>query len=722
MTILCSGLMIASFVALGPRESHGSFTSEAALVERSFHESSGVAASSLDGLGVVQLEKTLDQVAADSSQKAFDDAMLNFALLQAQSGVVSEEEAKSSAQSGSREALPAHADAAGGLSPTSASSAASTGRSFGDALPESERQAAPKVEEALLMQRSRGHMGVKQAIPDHERSAMASQSLSAAEPTASASGAAKGEIAAVASNGTSRKVTLGEVTRLAKKGDTQSATVSMPKVVGLAHDPDVAVGGQPQLPLHNGTKQDANVTKPAPQLRAAAAADRGVATKAPLAHDVHTEAPLAVVAPTTKPGLAAAKSLPNIATDAARPPLAKAAAAGGLLPQIEHHETQKAQVDEVAAILNSEQGGLASLMKTRNRFAVCLLVVIAVVSIFGNACFAAGMCLSTALWKRNKLSPMRRRVESLPVCTLSEIDKLVPSAGGYDCTFSKPLSSKMLLRLEARVQRPTGGSQLMAPLTKKTCVLYSSAVSRKLHDGMTPVPVAFSFASVNFTVSLLDAPHIAIEVKGADVTLFDMREGRHVERRSFNRVPDDWQDFISSHRTSPHLSSTLRLDDAVLEFQECTLCVGAVVTMVGELHRNANGVLSLRPWSGQDQAARPGPPRERWRTSWEDWSCVSASAVAHDAANALADNYVGSTEEAATDSAGDLENASDSTESEVDIPLEKVLMSDNPELYRTDASASCCGGTLCCGSFPRRWRCCSCGPARSLLGKEKGGQ
>mmetsp|Transcript_62378 Transcript_62378/g.203545 ORF Transcript_62378/g.203545 Transcript_62378/m.203545 type:complete len:825 (-) Transcript_62378:597-3071(-) len=308
---------------------------------------------------------------------------------------------------------------------------------------------------------------------------------------------------------------------------------------------------------------------------------------------------------------------PRSAAHARETPALKAAALFG--PQLSSSRVRTAAAvaaprATAGAGVTADVGGLAWLIGTRNRFAFCLLVVVATVSIFGNACFAAGMCLSSALWRRNKLGAMRRQVENLPVCRTSEIEQRLPASGGYDCMFSKPLSSKMLLRLEAYVQRPTGGSQLTAPLTKKTCVLYSSAVSRQLHDGMSPVPVAFSFASVNFTVALVDSPKTLIQVKGTDVSLFDMRQGRHVERRSFNSVPDDWQDFISSHRTSPHLSATLRSDGATLEFQECTLCVGALVTLVGELHRDANGVLSMRPWLGKSDegsAGQPGLLRER---------------------------------------------------------------------------------------------------------------
>lgn len=302
-----------------------------------------------------------------------------------------------------------------------------------------------------------------------------------------------------------------------------------------------------------------------------------------------------------------------------------------------------------------------------HRLAAWLLILGVSILLFGNACFAAGLCISSALWRRSKVGAMRKYVERLPVSRSAELSQRLPAAGGYDCAFSRPVSTKALVRIEVRVLRPSTGSQLTAPLTKRTCVLYSSAVSRQLHDGVHPVPIAFSFACVNFSVQLVDAPEMIIELKGSDVSLFDMYDGRWVEQKSFERIPDDWQDFISSHRTSPHLSSTLRSDSATLEFQECTLCVGALVSVVGELHRNANGTLSMRPWTGGTEASSPkarSPPRESWRTSWEDWSCEDSS------------NIVDSAHE---DSSPKSQSEAEASE-EPSVRFEKVMVSDHPEL------------------------------------------
>jgi len=218
--------------------------------------------------------------------------------------------------------------------------------------------------------------------------------------------------------------------------------------------------------------------------------------------------------------------------------------------------------------------------------------------------------------QRVRRGAVRSYVESLPVCSAHEVKRRLPAAGGYDCAISRPLSSQQLLRLEAHVQQPMAGILLRAPLTQDSCVMYTSSVYRLLHDGVHPVPMAFAAESVDFCVSLVDAPQVRIEILGEDASLFEMCSGKHVEHRSFEHIPDSWSDFIAMHRTAPHLSCLPRPDGAALEFQECTLAEGTLVTLVGELHRTAEGALSLRPWLAG--AARGShSPRERWRTSWE---------------------------------------------------------------------------------------------------------
>lgn len=248
------------------------------------------------------------------------------------------------------------------------------------------------------------------------------------------------------------------------------------------------------------------------------------------------------------------------------------------------------------------------------------------------ACLGAGF-LASFMWQRRLGGPIRCQVEELPLCSASEVARRLPESSGYDMPFSKPLSSCQLLRLEARVEGPAAGSaSLTTPLTNQACVLYSVAVSRQLHDGISPAPVAFASAGIDFVISLKDGPRVRINVNAEEVSLFDMHRGRSVHRRAFATAPDKWQDFCLTHRagTEWQTSAQMRADSSCLEFQECALLVGTVATFVGELQRGADGTLTLRPLAADFATIKqPGPAltgaSERWRTSWEFDGCEASN-------------------------------------------------------------------------------------------------
>jgi len=287
-----------------------------------------------------------------------------------------------------------------------------------------------------------------------------------------------------------------------------------------------------------------------------------------------------------------------------------------------------------------------------------VLLGIFVVIFLSCFCLVAGCSLATVIQHDGVGGgDLASAVHALPRCPASEVDTRLPQSGGYDCTFSKPISSKEVLRLEVTVVEPA--SPLKAPLTGRPCVLYSAAVSRRLHDGVHPVPVAFHSSSTAFSVVLTDAPHMRVEISGEDVSLFAMASGRHTAQHKFGRAPDHWQDFVRMHRAvaplgDPHTSLATFAAPAQLDFQECALLVGATATVVGELHRGADGTLSLRPLQGgcAGPGARAGAGGagggrgaqgyatdvaevrvglmpdsiptancEAWRTSWERASC-----------------------------------------------------------------------------------------------------
>lgn len=257
----------------------------------------------------------------------------------------------------------------------------------------------------------------------------------------------------------------------------------------------------------------------------------------------------------------------------------------------------------------------------------------------GLACLTILCCLATEPWKKGRGSRKgpREQVEALPRCSdEEELEQYLPTEleGGYDCALSRPLSSGVPLRLEATVEEVSQNLALVAPLTGRSCVLYSAAVARQLHGGMHPVPLAFATANQKVILRVRGSQGLRVELSGEDVFLFDMIQGYHSTHCKFADAPDHWQDFVLTHRAAAlggefQPSSALRAEREALEFQECSLLVGAKVTAVGELHRSSNGSLSLRPCSGEGGAAAAGLVGSNL-TAWERRGTQTAAAATLD--------------------------------------------------------------------------------------------
>mmetsp|Transcript_69612 Transcript_69612/g.154053 ORF Transcript_69612/g.154053 Transcript_69612/m.154053 type:complete len:571 (-) Transcript_69612:12-1724(-) len=330
-------------------------------------------------------------------------------------------------------------------------------------------------------------------------------------------------------------------------------------------------------------------------------------TSAPNASVDNTVLPLNGTAPT------AAVAVPRAAAIAAPPaPIAEARHGG-----VRGGGTSTATSEEVRARLLGPWGlAAAGLLAT---------VFMALLALFAWHCLAEGRRRLATPGSSSTATKVRRQVEALRTCPAAEVERLLPVAGGYDCALSRPLSSQRPVRLEAIVHGPLPGSRaITTPLTQLPCVHYGASVSQLANGGALPVPVAFASESIGFTVSLMDAPHMLVEVQGEEVWLFDMEGGRFTGTSLFGAAPEHWQDFTLFHRTSTGGEGWLhRRESSNLEFQECALLVGARITLMGELLRDAGGALSLQPWQQADASAldpakkRRSPPREPWRTSWE---------------------------------------------------------------------------------------------------------
>lgn len=219
--------------------------------------------------------------------------------------------------------------------------------------------------------------------------------------------------------------------------------------------------------------------------------------------------------------------------------------------------------------------------------------------------------VAVALWfsarvHRGGMTGVRVQVEALPISKAQEIE-MIQSGNWSDSALHQPLSPNVVVRLQGRI---VGGGQetLVAPLSKRECILFSSSVSALPRDGIHPPPLAFHSRCTNFTVALLDAPHVKLAVYGEDVLLFDMNKSSCHEELPFATAPKHWQEFATAHPAADkaHSSSALRADVAALSFREVTLQEGAVVTCVGEVRRGPDGSLCLWPSTSASMPVDPG--------------------------------------------------------------------------------------------------------------------
>jgi hypothetical protein len=238
--------------------------------------------------------------------------------------------------------------------------------------------------------------------------------------------------------------------------------------------------------------------------------------------------------------------------------------------------------------------------------------------------------------RRTRPAPnVRALVEGLWRSSAADVLQILPETGGsYDCAFSKPLSSGKLVRLEAHVEGPLHGSPLTAPLSGKPCVVYAASVtvanSRQPHVAPA-LPLASSQAHVDFVVTLMDAPHVRIEIFGEEAALFDMRGGMLSQSMPLSQAPAHWQEFAEAHTHACAAGAVARqregkdesAPEQVMDFQEHALQVGTACTVVGELLRGPTGALSMRPLqllrSGKAASGEVGSndQKDAWRLSWE---------------------------------------------------------------------------------------------------------
>lgn len=163
-----------------------------------------------------------------------------------------------------------------------------------------------------------------------------------------------------------------------------------------------------------------------------------------------------------------------------------------------------------------------------------------------------------------------------------------------------PLNPGILMRLKGRVAASC--ASLSAPLSSQPCAMYCASVSQQRQDGVHQPPLAFRTAASDFRVLVEvadgEAP-VPLMVCGADVNLFDVSVGLFGASKRLEEASEAWRGFALAHLVQGFEAKAafdLSATGAVLDFRESSLLVGAEVTCVGEVARDAGGALTLCPW------------------------------------------------------------------------------------------------------------------------------
>lgn len=275
----------------------------------------------------------------------------------------------------------------------------------------------------------------------------------------------------------------------------------------------------------------------------------------------------------------------------------------------------------------------SSLQAVFALFVVALFVVLLLLLLVGAGRFGR-WCIRS--WRYSEEKTLREHIVGMPRSPGMEVVNQLIAGSVYDCAIMRPLSSKQLIRLEARVEEAASGFCLWTPLTQQACVRYTATVSRQTQGASLSVPLSHQSSSIDFVVSVLDAPHVRIEIEGRDLSTFDMTTGRMSAKRTFDSAARHWQEFAMTYQIGGKAQpvSRFRSEHSVLEFQETAIVLGTSITVVGELQRNAVGTLLLRPClEDRSENAEPATQEPSWKTSWESpdaqdsssWSAIQGS-------------------------------------------------------------------------------------------------
>jgi len=279
----------------------------------------------------------------------------------------------------------------------------------------------------------------------------------------------------------------------------------------------------------------------------------------------------------------------------------------------EHKEKPKHRVDLAPItipLLSNDPASLIAPAPTakvlRPRMSLVVMLMISVVAVGAIAAWGVSRALRSG--GGSGATAAYRCTQQLCVTSGNDVQNMFTSRSGSDGGLApRELSPGLLTRLQGHiVARPEGA--LTAPFTGRPCVIYSASASPgNRQDGVHQPPLAYHSAGADFALDLeltAGSPPISVTVHSHDVKLFDMVSGRFACERTFADADDACKGFVLAHPSSDRDTSSQNMSHAdvgtlgqgAIEFRECALLVGSMVTCVGELVRDGHGGLGLVPW------------------------------------------------------------------------------------------------------------------------------
>lgn len=195
--------------------------------------------------------------------------------------------------------------------------------------------------------------------------------------------------------------------------------------------------------------------------------------------------------------------------------------------------------------------------------------------------------------RKDPATEMLDQISELPLASAEKIDTLLLSGGaGYDCNLPKPRKIGKAHRLRARIHGPVNDSDsLVAPVTQEACVLYHATARKRLAEQAETTEgsvVGTCRGSIDFVANLEHFPDVTFTVRGDEVDMFSMHSGSSKKCSTLREASSMRLSMVSCQEGAA-------LEDEEFVFEEWALRIGEVVTLVGDLHCDALGALSLWP-------------------------------------------------------------------------------------------------------------------------------